>query len=70
MQEKKKKKKRKKDATLEVVLIMKKKNDIFQISLNTNVRTIYKRKFTKQNLNIFYKILNIFVNIYDNKYNQ
>ena len=70
MQEKQKKKKRKKDATLEVVLIMKKKYDIFQISLNTNVRTIYKRKFTKQNLNIFYKILRIFVNIYDNKYNQ
>ena len=48
---------------------MKKKNDIFQISLNTNVRTTYKRKFTKQNQNIFYKILKIFVNIYDNKYN-
>ena len=69
MQEKKKRKKRKKYATVEVVSIMK-KNDIFQISLNTNAHTSYKRKFTKHNLNIFYKILKIFVNIYDNKYNQ
>ena len=48
----------------------KKKKDIFQISLNTNFRTINKIKLTKQNQYIFYKILKTFVNIYDNKYNQ
>ena len=69
MQEKKKEKKKER-CNVRSCFDYEKKNDIFQISLNTNVRTIYKRKFTKQNLNNFYKILKIFVNIYDNKYNQ
>ena len=68
MQEKKRKKEER--CNVRSCFDYEKKNDIFQISLNTNVRTINKRKLTKQNQYIFYKILKIFVNIYDNKYNQ
>ena len=67
MQEKKRKKEER--CNVRSCFDYEKKNDIFQISLNTNVRTINKRKLTKQNQYIFYKILKIFVNICDNKYN-